>query len=218
MLSIRAGAAVLRGLLGPIAGLALMLGMGATAQAAAKDLVPPVQAAVVDPEYRINAGDELDILVWGDERLQRVVRVLPDGTLTFPLAGRITAANRTVREIATQIRDNLAPNYREAPPDVTVAVRDATGMRFYVTGKVRAPGGFAATGRAVNVLQALSMAGGLAEFADIKNAIILRQTPQGQTVEPVRLSRLLKGARGMDAGRLAIPLPVLGAGDVLVIP
>jgi len=185
--------------------------------AGAKDVMPLVQSAGVDPEYQVNPGDELDVSVWGDERLQRVVRVLPDGTLNFPLAGRISAANRTVREIAGQIRDNLAPNYREAPPDVTVSVREATGMRFYVTGKVRAPGGFASV-RSVNVLQALSMAGGLADFADVKNAIILRQTPQGQTVEPVRLQRLLKGARKMDAGRLDVPLPVLGAGDVLVIP
>ncbi|WP_235037584.1 MULTISPECIES: polysaccharide biosynthesis/export family protein [unclassified Novosphingobium] len=198
-------------------GLLAALCMGAPALAAAKDVVPVVQPSGVDPEYRVNPGDELDILVWGDERLQRLVRVLPDGTLNFPLAGRVSAANRTVREIALQIRDNLAPNYREAPPDVTVAVRDATGMRFYVMGKVRTPGGFA-SGRSVNVLQALSMAGGLAEFADVKNAIILRQTAQGQTVEPVRLSRVLKGARKMDSGRLTVPLPVLGAGDVLVIP
>ena len=90
-------------------------------------------------------------------------------------------------------------------------------MRFYVMGKVRTPGGFS-SGKAVNVIQALSMAGGLAEFADVKNAIILRHTAQGQTVERVRLSALLKGARGIDPGRLAAPLPLLEAGDVLLIP
>ena len=186
--------------------------------AAMGQAVPPrVQPGGVDAEYRINPGDELDILVWGEERLQRVVRVLPDGTFTFPLAGRIAAADRTVTEIANQIRVNIAPNYREGAPDITVAVREATGMRFYVMGKVRTPGGFS-SGKAVNVIQALSMAGGLAEFADIKNAIILRHTAQGQMVERVRLSALLKGARGIDAGRLAAPLPVLEAGDVLLIP
>ncbi|WP_404481544.1 polysaccharide biosynthesis/export family protein [Novosphingobium sp. BL-52-GroH] len=216
MLCNRAGTASRKGLAGLLIALCAYPPMPALA--AAQGVTAVVQSSVVDPEYRVNPGDELDILVWGDERLQRVVRVLPDGTLSFPLAGRITAANRTVGEIAGQIRDNLAPNYREAPPSVTVAVREATGMRFYVMGKVRTPGGFASGGRAVNVVQALSMAGGLAEFADVKNAVILRQTPQGQTVEPVRLSRILKGARKLDAGRLAVPLPVLGAGDVLVIP
>lgn len=189
----------------------------APASAAAPVIPQPVQSLGVDPEYHVNPGDELDILVWGEERLQRVVRVLPDGTFTFPLAGRIIAANQTVREIAGQIRKNIAPNYRDALPDITVAVREATGMRFYVMGKVRTPGGFS-SGRAMNVVQALSMAGGLAEFADVKNAIILRQTDKGQIVERVRLSALLKGARGVDQGRLSMPLPVLEAGDVLVIP
>jgi polysaccharide export outer membrane protein len=185
--------------------------------AIAQPVTPPAPPSGADPEYRINPGDELDILIWGEERLQRVVRVLPDGTFTFPLAGRIAAADRTVTEIANQIRANIAPNYREGAPDITVAVREATGMRFYVMGKVRTPGGFS-SGKAVNVIQALSMAGGLAEFADVKNAIILRHTAQGQTVERVRLSALLKGARGIDPGRLAAPLPLLEAGDVLLIP
>lgn len=217
MLYTRAGTAFRKALITLAMTLCAAFTMTPAATAAAQGVAAVVQSSVVDPEYRVNAGDELDILVWGDERLQRVVRVLPDGTLNFPLAGRVPAANRTVREIALQIRDNLAPNYREAPPDVTVSVREATGMRFYVMGKVRTPGGFS-SGRAVNVVQALSMAGGLADFADVKNAVILRQTAQGQTVERVRLSRVLKGARGLDAGRLAVPLPVLGAGDVLVIP
>lgn len=197
--------------------LQVMLNAGTSASVAAPAVVPLAQPATVDPEYHVNPGDELDILVWGEDRLQRVVRVLPDGTFTFPLAGRITAASKTVSEISLQIKENIAPNYRKTPPDVTVAVREAAGMRFYVMGKVRTPGGFS-SGRAMNVVQALSMAGGLAEFADVKNAIILRQTSQGQVVERVRLSALLKGARGVDQGHLAMPLPVLEAGDVLVIP
>lgn len=177
----------------------------------------PVQSPGVDPEYHVNPGDELEILVWGEDRLQHVVRVLPDGTFTFPLAGQIDAANHTMREIAARIRANIAPNYRETPPYVTVAVHEPAGMRFYVMGRVRAPGGFS-SGRAVNVVQALSMAGGLAEFADVKHAIILRQTAQGQIVERLRLSAVLKGARGIGQGHLAEPLPVLGVGDVLVVP
>ena len=197
--------------------LLITLSAATPAWTAAPVAPPPVQLLGVDREYRVNAGDELDILVWGEERLQRVVRVLPDGTFTFPLAGQITAANRTVREISGQIREKIAPNYRDALPDITVAVREATGMRFYVMGKVRTPGGFS-SGRSMNVVQALSMAGGLAEFADVKNAIILRQTDQGQVVERIRLSAVLKGARGVDQGQLSLPLPVLEAGDVLVIP
>jgi polysaccharide export outer membrane protein len=62
------------------------------------------------------------------------------------------------------------------------------------------------------------MAGGLADFADVKNAVILRHTPNGQVVEPVRLATVLKGHRRLKPGELAEPLPMLRSGDVLVIP
>lgn len=168
-------------------------------------------------EYRIGVGDELDISVWGEERMQRSVRVLPDGSFAFPLAGTIDAAGRTIREVSETIRQRIAPNYRATVPDVTVGLRSAADIAFFVVGKVRTPGSYASR-RAVDILQALSMAGGLAEFADAKNAVILRQTGSGRTVEPVRLSQILKGHRALDAGALAEPLPLLGSGDVLVVP
>jgi polysaccharide export outer membrane protein len=91
-------------------------------------------------------------------------------------------------------------------------------MRFYVVGKVRTPGSYTSPD-AVNIVQALSMAGGAAEFADIKNAVILRQAADGsQVVEPVKLTTVLKGRRALRAGALANALPTLGSGDVLVIP
>lgn len=183
-------------------------------QPARSSAVSPV--ALINP-YHVNAGDELDVFVWGEERMQRSVRVLPDGTFTFPLAGMITAVGRSVDDISSEIRERISVNYRSDPPDVTVAVRDTTGARFYVVGKVRTPGSYA-TGRAIDIVQALSMAGGLAEFADVKNAVILRQTAQGQVVERVRLATVLKGGRGLPTGKLANPLPTLRSGDTLVIP
>lgn len=185
--------------------LAAIIGLG---------LAAPAQASI---EYRVNAGDELEVFVWGEERMSRAVRVLPDGTFAFPLAGTITAEGRTGPEIASAISSRIKGNYRNAVPDVTVAVRDTSGSRFYVVGKVRTPGGYS-SGRAVNIVQALSLAGGTAEFADIDNAVILRQTPQGQSVERVKLAEVLKGSRSLSAGPQPSPLPTLGSGDVLVIP
>lgn len=187
-----------------------------TAQPASPGL-DAVAGAVQQSQYLVNPGDELDVFVWGEERMQRVVRVQPDGTFSFPLAGTILARDRNVTDIAAEIRERITVNYRSSVPDVTVSVRDATGMRFYVVGKVRTPGSYT-SGTSVNILQALSMAGGTAEFADIKNAVILRQTPAGQVVEPVKLSTILKGGRAMGAGVLSNPLPMLLSGDVLVIP
>lgn len=193
----------------------LMLGVGSTLQASAQ--VGADARSVANAEYRINAGDELDIFVWGEERMQRAVRVLPDGTFAFPLAGTITASNRTAREISVDLRERIAKNYRNAPPDVTVSVRDTSGMRFYVLGRVKTPGSYTSV-RQINVLQALSVAGGLAEFANIKKAVILRQTPNGQVVEHLHISGILKGGPGLDSEDLANALPVLKSGDVLVIP
>ncbi len=169
-------------------------------------------------QYRVNIGDELDVFVWGEERMQRSVRVQPDGTFAFPLAGTIKAAGRNVSDISSEIRERIAVNYRSAAPDVTVSVKDASQMRFYVIGKVRTPGSYTSAG-AVNILQALSMAGGTAEFADIGNAVILRQQPEGtQVVEPVQLKTVLRGRRGLQTGALAKALPTLNGGDVLVVP
>jgi polysaccharide export outer membrane protein len=174
-------------------------------------------AAAAPARYSVNAGDQLDVFVWGEERMQRQVLVQPDGTFAFPLAGTIRAAGRNVSDIADEIRERISLNYTSAPPDVTVSVRETDGTRFYVVGKVRSPGSFT-SGTRPNILQALSMAGGTDEFADVGNAVILRQTPQGQVVEPVRLSKLLKGGRSLEAGVLSTPLPTLASGDVLVIP
>lgn len=199
--------------------LAFLLPIASAAQEAASTqaLAAATSGRQADGQYRINAGDELDIFVWGEESMQREVRVQPDGTIAFPLAGTIKAVDRNVTDVAAEIRERIAVNYRSTVPDVTVSVRDATGMRFYVIGKVRTPGSYT-SGTAMNVLQAVSIAGGTTEFADVKNAVILRQTPAGQVVEPVKLSTLLKGGRALDAGALTTPLPILLSGDVLVIP
>ena len=77
--------------------------------------------SVPGPAYRINPGDELDILVWGDERLQRSVRVLPDGTFAFPLVGQVVAAGRLPAELERVISTGLQPQYRGPVPQVTIS-------------------------------------------------------------------------------------------------
>ncbi|WP_245892527.1 polysaccharide biosynthesis/export family protein [Novosphingobium guangzhouense] len=203
----------------------------AAAQSRAGNLAAPATAPVVSgaqsvatmpdaaaaTRYTVRAGDQLDVFVWGEERMQRQVLVQPDGTFAFPLAGTIRADGRNITDIADEIRGRIALNYTSAPPDVTVTVRETDGTRFYVLGKVRTPGSFT-SGSAPNILQALSMAGGTAEFADTGNAVILRQTRGGQIVERIKLSNLLKGARSLNPGALGTPLPTLQSGDVLLVP
>jgi polysaccharide biosynthesis/export protein len=129
--------------------------------AAAQSAAAQVQAPGA---YRINPGDELEIYVWGEDKLPKSVRVLPDGTFGFPLVGQVDARGRLPSEIEALITRGLESSYRGAVPQVTVSVRNPSGMQFSVIGKVRSPGTFT-PGRYVNALEALSMAGGPTEFA-----------------------------------------------------
>ena len=103
--------------------------------------VPP-SATVSSTPYRINPGDELAVLVWGDERLQRNVLLLPDGTFAFPLVGQVNAAGRLPSELERVITAGLQPQYKGPVPQVTVSVQKPSGYQFSVIGKVRSPGTF----------------------------------------------------------------------------
>ena len=179
--------------------------------------VAEAQSPQTRAEYRLNAGDALDVFVWGEEKLQREVRILPDGTFAFPLAGTIQAEGRTAREVGAEIQKRVQSYFRAGTPEVTVSVKDTSGLRFYVVGKVRSPGSYS-VGRSINALQALSLAGGPSEFANVDQAMILHETREGQTAERVSLSEVLRGARGLAPGEQSRPIPVLRSGDVLVIP
>ncbi|UUR06961.1 polysaccharide biosynthesis/export family protein [Sphingomonas glaciei] len=172
------------------------------------------QAAPTGVAYRINPGDEIDVLVWGDERLQRSVRVLPDGTFAFPLVGQVVAAGRLPSELERIITAGLQPQYRGSVPQVTVSVKNPTGFQFSVVGKVKGPGTFT-PGRYVNALEALSIAGGATEFADLGNIRIIRKSGSDLLTIRVRIVDALRGS----GGRLnSNDIPQILSGDTLVVP
>ena len=164
--------------------------------------------------YRINPGDELEILVWGDERLQRTVRVLPDGTFAFPLVGQVSAAGRLPVELERSITLGLQPQYRGQVPQVTVSVKNPAGFQFSVVGKVKGPGTFT-PGRYVNALEALSIAGGPTEFADLGNIRIIRKSGNSLQTIRIRLGDALKGG-GSNLG--PSENPQIFSGDTLIVP
>lgn len=185
---------------------------GLSAPALAQQASRPAAAAGV--AYRINPGDELEVLVWGDERLQRAVRVLPDGTFAFPLVGQVVAAGRLPSELERIITAGLQPQYRGQVPQVTVSVKNPAGFQFSVIGKVKGPGTFT-PGRYVNALEALSIAGGASEFADLGNIRIIRKSGDELLTIRVRIADALKG----NGGRLnTADIPQIVSGDTLVVP
>lgn len=190
-----------------------MLLLGITGNARAQPTSPEARVAVATP-YRINAGDELEILVWGDERLQRTVLVLPDGTVAFPLVGQLLAAGQLPADLQRVIAAGLQSQYRGAVPQVTVSVKKATGYQFSVVGKVRNPGTFT-PGRYVNALEALAVAGGPTEFAQTSGIRLIRKAGSDLIVVPVRLAEALKGDPSRVSGG---QIPRLESGDTLVVP
>jgi polysaccharide export outer membrane protein len=175
--------------------------------------VPP-SATVSSTPYRINPGDELAVLVWGDERLQRNVLVLPDGTFAFPLVGQVNAAGRLPSELERVITAGLQPQYKGPVPQVTVSVQKPSGYQFSVIGKVKSPGTFT-PGRYVNALEALAIAGGPTEFANTGSARVIRKAGDRLYAVPVRIQDALRG----DTGALSRnDIPRIETGDTLVVP
>lgn len=188
----------------------------AVAIQASKPVTGPAPSTISLPVYRINPGDELEINVWREDQLQRVVKVLPDGTIAFPLVGSIQAAGRTTADIETMIASGLTNKYVDGKvPDVTVAVRSASGLQFSVIGKVKGAGTFT-PGRYVTLLEALSLAGGADEFASLDNIVIVRKTPTGLVSIPARLGGILRSkAVSADAVK---NIPMIESGDTVIVP
>lgn len=164
-------------------------------------------AAPVDG-YRINPGDKLAISVWKEEDLQKQVLVRPDGAFSFPLAGNIVAAGRTVTEIEEELLSRLS---RYIPDLVlTTTVTDVSGNRIFVIGQVKRPGSFEMN-PVLDVLQALALAGGTTPFASLKNIRVLRRENGVQTAMKFDYTDVSEG-RSLEQNIL------LKSGDVIVVP
>lgn len=166
------------------------------------------EEAPVLPDYRISAEDVLEISVWKEPDLQREVIVRPDGGISFPLVGDIEAAGRTPAQLEKAITDSLDRFIPDAV--VTVSVVELRGLRIYVSGKVRNPGQFL-VGRYVDVLQAITLAGGLTPFANESGIQVIRRTDAGEQIFKFNYARV---KRGRDLAQNIM----LQADDIVVVP
>ena len=165
-------------------------------------------AADVMGTYKIQPGDVLEVSVWQEENLQKQVLVRPDGGMSFPLAGDIQAAGKSVAELQKLITERLTKYIPD--PVVTVSTLKLDGNKVYVIGKVARPGEFQAN-RYVDVVQALSMAGGMTPYAADNKITVLRRENGKQRSIPFRYGDIEKGE---DLGQNII----LQSGDVVVVP
>jgi len=147
---------------------------------------------VTTKEYRIGAEDVLNISVWKEKELQREVIVRPDGGISFPFAGDVRAAGRTPAELQLVITLKVQKFIPDAM--VTVAVTKLAGLRIYVIGKVKKSGQFI-IGRYVDVIQALTLAGGLDPYASEKDIKILRRRGGKEVVFPFNYDAVKDGKK-----------------------
>lgn len=199
--------------------MAMLVNMAAT-PLAAQDVTPtappPVVRAANSTPYRINPGDELEVYVWGEERLQREIRVLPDGTMAMPLIGQLAVQGLLPEQVQDAVSKRLASQYRGVVPQVTVSVKNPAGLQFSIVGKVKNPGSFT-PGRYVNLLEAISLAGGPADFANLDNISIVRKAGNSVTSIRARLSGVLRNGvpDGANGDRL---IPRIESGDTIIVP
>ena len=158
--------------------------------------------------YVVGPGDVLDISVWKDDALNKRVTVLPDGRISFPLIGEITAGGKTVAELAKELEKKLG----RYVPDVNLSlmVHQVNSMLIYVIGRVNNPGRFVLNTE-VNVLQALAMAGGLNPFAKRRKIKIFRKKTQQTELFNFDYDDVAKGRRLEQNIQLR-------RGDVIVVP
>ena len=180
--------------------------------AAARWLIPGVLVFVAgivpaDDVYRLQPGDVLEVSVWKEPDLQREVLVRPDGGLSFPLVGNIDANGQSIQGLNEEISSRLSKFIPD--PVVTVSLKQMLGNRIYVMGKVNKPGEFLVN-RNVDVLQALSMAGGLNPFAETGKIQVLRRRKGVQSSIPFSYQAVEKGDLAQNI--------VLQPGDIILVP
>jgi polysaccharide export outer membrane protein len=184
--------------------------LSARAQTAgAKQAAPSATASRPGPaDYRIGAGDILQLFVFKEPDLTREVTVRIDGKISVALLGDLQAAGRLPGELADEITGRLM-GFLTAPL-VTVSVNQARSTRFFVLGMVGRPGEYPMPGP-TTVVQALAVAGGFRDYAKMDEIVILRQEGGASTFIPVNYKRLVSSRDGSQN----IPLR---PGDTVLVP
>lgn len=161
-----------------------------------------------DPHYLIGPPDLLEIYVWKEPELTREVIVMSDGRITYPLIGEVMAEGRT----ATQLKEAISEKLKDfvTAPEVTVIVKESRSRNIYTVGKLNRPGPYPLAPE-MTVLQALSTAGGFAEWADTKDILIMRREDGKEKQIPFNYKDFLSG-KNPEQNILLQP------GDTIVVP
>jgi len=166
------------------------------------------QPGAVGADYILGPGDILDISAWQNPALAKLVTVLPDGKISFPLIGEVMAGGKTVAQLKGELEEKII---RYVPdPTLSVIVHQVNSMMVYVIGKVNQPGRHLLNAN-INVLQVLAMAGGFNPFANRGKVKIFRQQGGDTVIFPFDYDEVADGKK-LDTNI------TLKRGDVIVVP
>jgi polysaccharide export outer membrane protein len=169
----------------------------------------PVDDQGVSQDYLIGPEDVVEVMVWKNADLSRVVNVRPDGKISLPLIGDIQAAGYTALQLKDEITEQLNAYYKEAP-QVSVIVQQINSYAIYILGEVRHPGKYTVkTG--ITFLQAISLAGGFTEFASTSRILLKRKVDENNAESSMNV-KYKAIISGMQKNIL------LKSGDTIIIP
>lgn len=167
----------------------------------------------VSKEFLLGPEDVLEITVWRNQDLSRIVVIRPDGKISLPLIGDVQASGLSAAQVAAKIAARLT-EFKENP-NVSVSVKEVNSYFIYVLGEVLKPGKYPIKSYAT-VLQGVSLAGGFTNFASKSKMAVLRTVTSGdgnqrQIRIPVPYNELISGTG-------AIENFILKSGDTVVVP
>jgi len=165
-------------------------------------------SAKAGKDYVIGADDVLDVSVWKEQELTRTLQVRPDGKISMPLLGDVQAAGLIPGQLAQSVSEKLK-KYLTAP-QVTVILTQINSQRVYVIGEVTRPGAYPVL-PGMTILQAISSAGGLTQFANAKKIFLMRDEDHIQTKYPFSYKEVLDGRKAEENRTVK-------AGDTIVVP
>jgi polysaccharide export outer membrane protein len=164
-------------------------------------------APVVADEYVLGVEDKLGISVWREAELGKSVVIRPDGKVTFPLVGDVQAAGRTPRQLTEDLTKSIAKYIKE--PVVTVVVEEINNFKVFVLGEVTVQGTLNLR-RHTRLLEAIAMAGGVTQFADRSNVVLLRYQDGKEARTKIDYRKIVSG----DKPELNVELK---PGDTIIV-
>lgn len=176
--------------------------------AAAAAAAPRPTDPVVPPGYVIGTDDVLSIVYWKDKDMSADAQVRPDGRIALPLINEVQAAGLTPEQLREKLMEESKRYMEDA--SITVVVRQINSRKAFITGEINKPGPYPLTSP-TTVMQLISMAGGLREYANSKKIVIMR-TENGKPVS------LPFNYKDVVSGKNLTQNIQLKPGDTVVVP